>query len=569
MLAAAAPHPITVALIAASSTLQLLFFLMMDLGRLHSYYSYSLAAFVTVFNRAIDSVSGERDPARLAAAAAAAEVAALEDGAVAPGADDADGVVPAVAEAAATAAGVDTGASAPAPTGETAATSPASAPVRVLTDEQLVARCALLRETATAVTFAFVQRGLFEKDRLTVAAHLACKLLVDAGELPELLVRALVVGPPPSPGGADPGPLPPALAEWMPEGVWARARALEGVRPAFERLTEDVAAASPAWRAWFDAEKPEALPLPGEYAGLGTVSIHGLLLLRALRPDRLSAGLRAFIAARLGDAYVGGPPFSMGATYAESTASTPIFFVLFPGVDPTTWVEELGRARGITPESGRLVNISMGQGQEARAVRALTQLAATGGWVLLQNVHLMTTWLPSLERQLELLQESAHPDFRVFISAEPPPLAHMRNVPESLLQSCIKVANEAPAGGCCCGKRGRRGRAPCRSHPHASAHQRLARPHHQHSPHAAQTCCPTCRARGRASPRSASPRARSQACSRRASSRSASTTRWCWAAGALGSRAGRASTRSTTATCWCVAEGVRGGGVCESGSWSS
>ena len=36
-------------------------------------------------------------------------------------------------------------------------------------------------------------------------------------------------------------------------------------------------------------------------------------------------------------------------------------------------------------------------------------------------------------------------NFRCFLSAEPPPLPHLSNLPESLLQTCIKVANEAPA----------------------------------------------------------------------------------------------------------------------------
>ena len=35
--------------------------------------------------------------------------------------------------------------------------------------------------------------------------------------------------------------------------------------------------------------------------------------------------------------------------------------------------------------------------------------------------------------------------FRCFISAEPPGFDYMKNMPESLMQSCIKVANEAPA----------------------------------------------------------------------------------------------------------------------------
>lgn len=63
----------------------------------------------------------------------------------------------------------------------------------------------------------------------------------------------------------------------------------------------------------------------------------------------------------------------------------------------------------------------------------------------MQNVHLMTEWLPSMERSLERAAEHAHQDFRCFISAEPPALSHMKILPESLLQSCIKVMNEAPA----------------------------------------------------------------------------------------------------------------------------
>jgi dynein heavy chain len=55
--------------------------------------------------------------------------------------------------------------------------------------------------------------------------------------------------------------------------------------------------------------------------------------------------------------------------------------------------------------------------------------------------------LPTLERQVELLGDdpATHPRFRVFLSAEPPPLPSMTNMPESLLRSCVKVANEAPS----------------------------------------------------------------------------------------------------------------------------
>ena len=64
---------------------------------------------------------------------------------------------------------------------------------------------------------------------------------------------------------------------------------------------------------------------------------------------------------------------------------------------------------------------------------------------MLQNCHLMSSWVPSLERLLEVVQEGAHADFRCYISAEAPGALSGPNMPESLLQSCIKVANEAPA----------------------------------------------------------------------------------------------------------------------------
>ena len=47
----------------------------------------------------------------------------------------------------------------------------------------------------------------------------------------------------------------------------------------------------------------------------------------------------------LGEVYVVQPPFRMSSTYAESSPATPIFFTLFPGVDPTSWVEARGERR--------------------------------------------------------------------------------------------------------------------------------------------------------------------------------------------------------------------------------
>lgn len=98
----------------------------------------------------------------------------------------------------------------------------------------------------------------------------------------------------------------------------------------------------------------------------------------------------------------------MEKTYSEMGPTTPVFFVLFPGVDPTIDVERVGAARNISQENGKFFNISMGQGQEEIAIKRLHKAAEEGSWIMLQNVHLMQTWLKTFERQLEIAQEACH-----------------------------------------------------------------------------------------------------------------------------------------------------------------
>lgn len=108
-------------------------------------------------------------------------------------------------------------------------------------------------------------------------------------------------------------------------------------------------------------------------------------------------------------------------------------------------VENCGKIVGKTAADRTFTNISMGQGQEKIAEDCLTASARDGNWIMLQNVHLMIPWMKGFERKLEVaVTDNCHPDFRCFISSEPPPLDHMEIIPEAVLQNSLKVANEAP-----------------------------------------------------------------------------------------------------------------------------
>jgi len=378
----------------------LLFFLMNDLVKMHSYYIYSLAAFTEVFYRGIDKVSPP-----------------VED---TPPPADGEGTQE-VAEAEAEVE---------------------AEPVVELTDEQLAERCVHLIDSITSTTFDYIRRGLFVHHKLTVATLLTLQICLNDGMLVPDEVDFLVASKTVT-ESSNMGP----LGEWMTESVWQKVKALDtGGMKRFQGLGDNMQSESEEWLAWFDNAEPENLntKLPGDYQKSLTV-FERLILLRAMRPDRMISALSNWVGDTMGKGFVQQKPFDMADTYSESSPQTPMFFVLFAGVDPTEWVEGLGKQLGITFENGNFRNISMGQGQERLAEAVIKRFAKDGGWVMLQNCHLMQSWVPTLERLLEVVQEGAHEDFRAYISAEAPPMASMKNMPESLLQSCIKVANEAPA----------------------------------------------------------------------------------------------------------------------------
>lgn len=74
-------------------------------------------------------------------------------------------------------------------------------------------------------------------------------------------------------------------------------------------------------------------------------------------------------------------------SYEESSPATPIFFILSPGVDPLKDVEALGKKLGFCGDNNNFWNISLGQGQEIVAEKAMDLGAEKGHWVILQVNH--------------------------------------------------------------------------------------------------------------------------------------------------------------------------------------
>lgn len=147
----------------------------------------------------------------------------------------------------------------------------------------------------------------------------------------------------------------------------------------------------------------------------------------------------------------------------ESSCTTPLIFVLSPGVDPTGALLHLAEAldrikdfhalslgQGQAPIAKSMIEegVKKGAVQHAHS-RALSSIAAhltsdlnlsSGHWVFLANCHLSLSWMPGLDKLVEQLPvEQPDPNFRLWLSSSPNP-----DFPVTILQAGIKMTTEPP-----------------------------------------------------------------------------------------------------------------------------
>lgn len=77
---------------------------------------------------------------------------------------------------------------------------------------------------------------------------------------------------------------------------------------------------------------PEDENLPSDWKNLS--NFDRLLVVKCLRPDRITNALSRFVKLELGSFFVEDVSTDLPLAYQDSAPTTPIFFILSPGVDP-------------------------------------------------------------------------------------------------------------------------------------------------------------------------------------------------------------------------------------------
>ncbi|XP_022324921.2 cytoplasmic dynein 2 heavy chain 1-like isoform X2 [Crassostrea virginica] len=162
-----------------------------------------------------------------------------------------------------------------------------------------------------------------------------------------------------------------------------------------------------------------------------------LLVVQAVRPDRLQTAMGLFACKALGMKELSPPSVNLKRLLeTETLPSEPILIIISPGADPSQELQELAEQ---TIGSDKYHQVAMGQGQSDIAMQLLRECSQNGEWLCLKNLHLVTAWLPQLEKEINTLKP--HDDFRLWMTAE----VHLK-FPTILLQSSLKITYEAPPG---------------------------------------------------------------------------------------------------------------------------
>uniref|UniRef100_H2ZEZ6 Cytoplasmic dynein 2 heavy chain 1 n=1 Tax=Ciona savignyi TaxID=51511 RepID=H2ZEZ6_CIOSA len=163
-----------------------------------------------------------------------------------------------------------------------------------------------------------------------------------------------------------------------------------------------------------------------------------ILVVQTLRPDRLQSAMSLLASRMLGIREISPPATSLRRLHESGTthAAEPVLIVLSPGADPSEELQEL--ASSVVGEENYF-QVAMGQGQSDVAMQLVRECARNGQWLFLKNLHLVTSWLPILEKELNGLVPDSN--FRLWLTSEVHP-----KFPPVLLQSSLKITYEAPPG---------------------------------------------------------------------------------------------------------------------------
>nr|XP_023012338.1 LOW QUALITY PROTEIN: dynein heavy chain 7, axonemal-like [Leptinotarsa decemlineata] len=292
-------------------------------------------------------------------------------------------------------------------------------------------RCLSLINAFTFDLYSNITRSLFEKDKLLFSFLLCSKIMISQGKLDEREFMFLLTG-----GVGVENTLKNPCSHWLPDESWNEICRVEDLS-VFKGFSSSIKSDESYWKKIYDDFQDDFV-MP-KYFQESLNTFRRLLVIRMLRPDKLITSVTSFVRNEMDERFIRPPPFNISVSYDDSYSLCPLIFILSPGTDP---MAALVKFAGEKKMSERFRSISLGQGQGPMAQALIEEGQEEGLWVCLQNCHLATSWMPTLEKIFDNLDyATTHDQFRLWLTSYP-----SGKFPVTLLQKGVKMTNEPPTG---------------------------------------------------------------------------------------------------------------------------
>jgi dynein heavy chain len=297
--------------------------------------------------------------------------------------------------------------------------------------------------TLTYTVYRYINRGLFEKDKMTFILMICLKIMIVAGKLTPGDIGIYLRS-----GAALDIKTERAntYKDFISDTVWLNILALSrhyyGRESLcfFKELPENIGKNLDQWKRWITSNDPENERIPDFEERIVAEREIGtfikLTLVRGLREDRTVIYGFKFIESILRDEFTKPVNDSIERILETGISRIPILFLLSAGADPTSSLEDLAKRKRKYP----IEIVSMGEGQDEIAREAIKSCFLSGRWVLLNNCHLGLKFMEEIETLLGPSNE-IEDDFRLWLTCEP-----RDKFPIGLLQMATKMTLEPPKG---------------------------------------------------------------------------------------------------------------------------
>lgn len=161
-----------------------------------------------------------------------------------------------------------------------------------------------------------------------------------------------------------------------------------------------------------------------------------MLIAQIFRPDLIASQLRITSTEILGISPDSMVQPTVEQLADESTSDKPILVITQTENDPAAEIKTVALKKVGRDHYNEL---SIGKGMERKALDAIKNAAEMGKWICIKNVHLVSTWLTELDRELGAMKRAE--GFRLWLVCE-----STQGFNEAVIYKFIKVLYEFPAG---------------------------------------------------------------------------------------------------------------------------